>query len=92
MDLLSKRDLVLGWLYVHSGENPSFISIRAALPKEDIDDGEILDCLLHLHRDKYIYCEVNGNRDCIYTDRADAHYLINFSSLFLFDNHQLIQP
>jgi hypothetical protein len=78
MTLLEKIDLVLGWLYINSGTNPTFQDISKALKDKGIDLGEIQDCLLHLYRKKLIYCEFLGNRDSQYTDDQGAHYLISF--------------
>ena len=79
MTLLDKIDTILNCLYTHSGENPDFAKIQKWLSdKPEIEKGDIEDCLLHLHRNKYIYCEFMGNRDYIYIDSPQAHYLISF--------------
>lgn len=78
MTLLEKIDAVLFCLYNHSGDNPNHAKIKEWLKDQPIDAGEIEDCLLHLFRLKYIYCEVGGQRAGEYYDIPSAHYLISF--------------
>jgi hypothetical protein len=85
MTILEKMDAVLFCLNEHSGENPNHAKIENWLKDKPIDKGEIGDCLLHLHRIKYIYCEIGGNRDSPYYDIPDAHYLISFEGKVFID-------
>src|SRR5580692_1693238 len=78
MTILEKMDTVLFCLNAHSGENPNHTKLEHWLKDKPIDKGEIEDCLLHLYRIKYMYCEVGGQRDGNYYDIPDAHYLISF--------------
>ena len=50
LDLLSKIDLVLEWLYLHSGENPTFNAINKGITNYAIEEGEVDDCLKKLHK------------------------------------------
>jgi hypothetical protein len=85
MILLEKIDAVLGCLYEHSGENPDIDLILKWLQDSEIDLGEIQDCLLHLHKEGYIYCELLRDRNHSYTDVPGAHYLISFKGKFFWE-------
>lgn len=88
MTLLEKIDAVLEWLYINSGTNPTFQDISKGLADKKIDLGEIQDCLLHLYRDKYIYCEFLGNRDSEFVDDRGAHYLVSFKGKYFWETEK----
>ena len=87
MTILNKLDWVLEALFRTSGNNPNYNIIENWLKenKKEIHRGEIQDCLLYLHQERYIYCEVDGVRTANFSDWKDARYLINVRGKYLFE-------
>lgn len=76
MTWLEKMDTVLQCMYDHSGENPTMAMYEAWLKDVPIDKGEIQDILLYLWREQMIYCEYEGNRNSLWIEGYNVHYLI----------------
>jgi len=87
MTIIEKLDAVLECLYKISGDNPDFNKIEIWLTenKKVVHTGEIQDCLLYLHNERYIYCEYMGDRTAGYIDSPNAHYLINVNGKYLYE-------
>lgn len=85
MEWVDKMDAVLFQLYDKSGQSPTMEKLRGWLPDE-IDIGEIQDITLHLYREKYIYCEVNGYRDSNYDDLG--RFLISCAGKLFWENEK----
>lgn len=85
MEWVDKMDAVLQTLYYKSGDNPDMDKLRAWLPNE-IDIGEIQDITLHLYREKYIYCEVNRDRNADYWDKG--RFLISCAGKLFWENEK----
>ena len=79
-------DLVLEKLYTESGHNPTMKKLEEWLAKKDIHIGEIQGITLHLYREKYIYCEVGGNRDAPYDD--NGRFLISCAGKLFWENER----
>lgn len=86
MEWVDKMDLVLETLYTKSGDNPTMQKLDNWLAKKDIDIGEIQDITLHLYRQKYMYCEVNKNRNAPYDD--EGRFLISCAGKLFWENEK----
>lgn len=86
MEWVDKMDLVLEKLYTESGNAPTMKKLENWLAKKDIHKGEIEDITLHLYREKYIYCCVDGYRDAKYSD--DGMFLISCAGKLFWENEK----
>jgi len=86
MEWVDKMDLVFEKLYVESGHAPTMQKLNNWLSKKDIEIGEIQDITLHLYRDKYIYCCVNGDRNANYKD--DGIFLMSAAGKLFWENER----
>ena len=90
MTLLEKIDTVLQYLYEHSGENPNFPMLNAALNIKGVEEGEIRDILIKLRKEGLIYCEAGGLMDVNYSDYG--HYLISFDGKYFWETERGFIP
>lgn len=84
LDLLSKIDLVLEWLYLHSGENPTFNAINKGITNYAIEEGEVDDCLKKLHKDGFLYFMAQNGLVVDYYHRAH-NFLISFDGKYFWE-------
>lgn len=85
LDLLSKIDLVLEWLYLHSGENQTFESIKAGIAGYAIEEGEVDDCLKKLHKDGFLYFIEKDSGSVVDFYYRRHNFLITFDGKFFFE-------
>lgn len=86
MEWVDKMDLVFEKLYTESGHAPTMAKLEDWLAKKDIHKGEIEDITLHLYREKYMYCCVNGNRNADYKD--EGMFLISCAGKLFWENEK----
>lgn len=84
MELVDKIDTFLKWLYIHSGENPTFSSLYEGVKNEGVHEGELDDCLKKLHKDGFLYFMYrDGN--VVNNYWRDHNFLITFDGKYFWE-------
>jgi len=86
MEWVDKMDAVLKVLYTKSGVNPTMEKLCDWLIEYKIDIGEVQDITLHLYREKFLYCEVDGDRNANYWD--NGRFLISCAGKLFWENEK----